>query len=115
MTPPEQRPGYTGRKDEIIFTIYYNNGLFDECDGTLDEAKAMADECAGYTQCDISIEDENREEVARRRWYGVPRKSGRPGKGISSWYGVPFDPAETETDEADVIQFGNFGFFDRWE
>lgn len=44
-----------------MFTIYYNNGLFDECDGTLDEAKAAADEGASYTQCDISIEDENRE------------------------------------------------------
>lgn len=62
-----------------MFTIYYNNGLFDECDGTLDEAKAMADECAGYTQCDISIEDENREEVARRRWYGGPVRPRRNG------------------------------------
>lgn len=86
------------RKDENMFTINYNNGFLVECDGTLDEAKAAADEGASYTQCDISIEDENREEVARRRWYGVP-----------------FDPAETETDEADVIQFGSFGFFDRWE
>lgn len=31
-----------------MFTIYYNNGLFDECDGTLDEAKAAADEGASY-------------------------------------------------------------------
>lgn len=81
-----------------MFTIYYNNGLWDECDGTLDEAKAAADESASYTQCDISIEDENREEVARRRWYGVP-----------------FDPSETEATEDDVLQFGSFGFFDRWE
>ena len=29
-----------------MFTIYYNNGLWDECDGTLDDAKAMADEGA---------------------------------------------------------------------
>lgn len=79
-----------------MFTINYNNGLWglwDECDGTLDEAKAMADECADYTQCDITIEDENHEEVARRRWYGVP-----------------FDPSETETTEDEVIQFGSFGF-----
>lgn len=80
-----------------MFTINYNNGLRDECDGTLGEAKAMADEHAGYTQCDISIEDENREEVARRRWYDVP-----------------FDPSETETAEDDVIQFGTLGFYDRW-
>ena len=57
----------------------------------------MADERAGYTQCDISIEDENREEVARRRWYDVP-----------------FDLSETETAEDDVIQFGTLGFYDRW-
>lgn len=81
-----------------MFTINYNNGLWDECDGTLDEAKAMADECVGYTQCDITIEDENHEEVAHRRWYGVP-----------------FDPSETETTEDEVIQFGSFGFYDRWE
>ena len=80
-----------------MFTINYNNGLWDECDGTLDEAKAMADEHAGYTQCDISIEDENREEVARRRWYDAP-----------------FDPSETETAEDDVIQFGTIGSYDRW-
>lgn len=30
-------------------------------------------------------------------------------------YEAKYGPAETETDEADVIQFGNFGFFDRWE
>ena len=80
-----------------MFTINYNNGLWDERDGTLDEAKAMADEHAGYTQCDISIEDETRAEVDRRRWYDVP-----------------FDPSETETAEDDVIQFGTFGFYDRW-
>lgn len=81
-----------------MFRIDYNNGLWDECDGTLDDAKAAADEGAAYTQCDITIEDENGEEVARRKWYGVQ-----------------FDPAETETTEDDVIQFGSFGFFDRWE
>ena len=98
MLPSTYRPAPRRRKDEKMFTIYYNNGLRDKCDGTLDDAKAMADECASYTQCDITIEDENREEVAHRRWYGVP-----------------FDPSETESTEDEVIQFGTFGFYDRWE
>lgn len=81
-----------------MFTIDYNTGITDECEGTLEEAKAIADEGAAYTQQDITIRDEKGVEVARRRWYGVP-----------------FDPEETECTEDDVIQFGTFGFFDEWQ
>lgn len=70
-------------------------------DGTLDEAKAGADEGAAYTQCSYCIKavDDN----------------GDPAEVICSrpWWGVEYDPDEDEDD--DVITFGKFGYFGAWQ
>lgn len=80
-----------------MYIINYNNGVKNECDGTLEQAKKMADDGAAYTQCNITIENEKGERVAGR-----------------SWWGVPYDPNETEDEEDEVIQFGNFGHYSAW-
>lgn len=41
-----------------MYYINWHNGLIDEFEGTLEEAKKSADERSAYTQCNISIEDE---------------------------------------------------------
>ncbi len=74
-----------------MYYINWNNGLIDEFEGTLEEAKEFADEYSAYTQCDISIEDENQEKILTRFWYGVQA---------------------TEEDE-DIIEIGN-GFYGSW-
>lgn len=80
-----------------MYTIDYNNGVTNTCDGTLEEAKKLADDCAGYTQRNIYILNDDGERVAGR-----------------SWYGVQFDPEETEDTEDEVIQFGTFGYYGAW-
>ena len=52
--------------------INYRTGAGNEwVDGTLDDAKRIADERPAYTQQNIMIEDENGVGIAERRWYGV--------------------------------------------
>lgn len=80
-----------------MYTIDYNNGVVNTCDGTLEDAKKLADDCAGYTQCNIYIKNDKGERVACR-----------------SWCGVPFDPEITEETEDEVIQFGSFGHYGAW-
>ena len=80
-----------------MYTIDYNNGVTNTCDGTLEEAKKLADDCASYTQRNIYILNDAGEKVAGR-----------------SWWGVPYDPNETEEEEDEVIQFGSFGHYGAW-
>ena len=83
---------------KAFYMIRYNTGAGDEeVNGTLDEAKAIADDGAAYTQQDIVIEDEDGNEVARRVWYGVELTD------------------EYMTDDEDkYITFGSFGFYAPW-
>lgn len=70
----------------------------DEYEGlTLEEVMQKADDKAAYTQQDIVIYDENKDEVARRQWYGVS----------------PL--VDVVDDDADIIQFGDFGYFGEWQ
>lgn len=78
------------------YYIRYHTGVGDEkVTGTITEAKEIADDGAAYTQQDISIEDENGNEIARRFWYGVKYN-------------------EDENDEQNPICFGDFGFYADW-
>lgn len=81
----------------MTYTINYQTGITEEIEGTLEQAKAMADEGAAYTQQDITILDEKGETVACR-----------------SWWGVAYDPDETDETEDEVIQFGSFGHYSAW-
>lgn len=80
-----------------MYTIDYNNGVVNTCDGSLEDAKKLADDCAGYSQHNIYINNDKGERVAGR-----------------SWYGVQFDPADTDETEDEVIQFGSYGYFGAW-
>lgn len=74
-----------------MFRINYQNGMIEEGFVTVEEAKAAVD--FEYTQCNVTIEDEDGDEVLRSTWYSVPA-----------------------SDEDDVIEsFGTFGFYQGWE
>ncbi len=77
-----------------MYYINWNNGLIDEFEGTIEEAKMYADENSAYTQCDISIEDENQEKILTRFWYGV-------------------QATEEDKEDEDIIEIGN-GFYASW-
>ena len=59
--------------------------------GSLYEAMKEADEHINYTQCKVSIFNDEYEEVAYREWYGV----------------------EAE-DEDGIISYGSFGYYTDW-
>lgn len=83
-------------EEEYYINFHTGAGNFTVC-GTLEDAQKEADAAAAYTQENISIEDGNGNIVAERRWYGVA-----------------FDPEESEFAEDEVIQFGDFGFYGGW-
>ncbi len=83
--------------EEKRYHICYHTGAGDDYADTLDEAMKIADEGAAYTQQDISIEDENGEEVARRRWCGVE-----------------YDEDNEDTYCEDPICFGSYGYYFDW-
>lgn len=84
---------------EWDYLVSFGTGAGDKCVfGTLDEAKEIADYGAAYTQVGYEIYDWKMKLVAYRNWRGVP-----------------FDPDLYEDgEEADVIQFGDFGYYDEW-
>ena len=67
-----------------------------EVNGTLEEAKAFADERASYTEQSIYITDEYGNSVAYRPWEGVQ-----------------FDPELEEEEE--IIDFGKWGYYGPWQ
>ena len=78
------------------YYINYHTGAGDKLiSGTLDDAKQAADSGACYTQRDITIEDEDGNEICRRRWWGVA-----------------YD--EDEGVEESPITFGAFGYYGDW-
>lgn len=79
------------------YYIDYNTGTGNEwVEGTLDEAKKTADEGAAYTGCGITITDEDGNNVAGRKWWGVEYDSD-------------------EHEDSDPIQFGQAGFYGDWQ
>ena len=80
------------------YYINYHTGAGDEwVEGSLDEAKRIADGGAAYTQEPITIEDENGVEVACRPWWGID-----------------FRPDETDESWDEIISFGSFGHYGAW-
>lgn len=80
------------------YVIDYGTGVKEIVIGTLEDAKRAADEGASYTQMSIMILDKEEKMVAVRKWYGVE-----------------FNPDLFEDGKyADVICFGDFGYFDEW-
>lgn len=80
------------------YYINYHTGAGNQTiEGSIDDAMRIADEGAAYTQERITIEDEKEREVA-----------------IRPWWGVAYDPDETEDSEDEVIQFGNYGYYGAW-
>lgn len=67
-----------------------------EVNGTLEEAKALADERASYTEQSIYITDADGNSVAYRPWEGFR-----------------FDPELEE--EAGIIDFGEWGYYGPWQ
>lgn len=79
------------------YDIKFNTGAGDfTLAGTLEEAKAAADDGAAYTQQNIEI------------YEGASLVAHRP------WIGIAFDPDVTEYTEDEVIQFGSFGHYGAW-
>ncbi len=75
------------------YYINYRTGAGDEyIEGTLDEAKKVAEDRLSYTQQDVKIQTEDGEDVAVLRWYGVA-------------------PAE---DDVVTAMFGDYGFYGEW-
>lgn len=80
------------------YYINYHTGAGNEWfEGTIEQAMERADDGAGYTQQNITIEDERGREVARR-----------------TWWGTEFNPFMAEESELDVIQFGEYGHYGAW-
>ena len=79
------------------YVIDFLNGVREEFEGSLEAAKEMADDMAGYTQQDYVICGEEGSVIVRRPWSGVA-----------------YDPEETEDTEDEVIQFGDFGYYGAW-
>jgi len=80
-----------------IYRICYHTGAGDTTAETLEEAMRIADQGAAYTQQDISIEDADGNEVARRRWCGVE-----------------YDEDDEDLYCEDPICFGSFGYYSDW-
>ncbi len=75
------------------YYINYGTGAGNELvEGTLDEAKKVAEDGLAYTQTDIRIQTEHGEDVAVLNWYGVT-------------------PNE---DDVVTAKFGDFGFYGEW-
>ena len=81
------------------YHIDYNTCAGDDYAQTLDEAKAIADRYASYTQQDIVITDWDGKEIARRRWYGVSVD----------------EDLYSDEDLDDLIRFGAYGYYDFWD
>ncbi len=81
----------------MTYYIDYQTGAGNEyVTGTLEHAKAVADDHAARTERDICIYNEADELVATRRWFGIA-----------------YDE-ETDVDVEDPITFGCQGFYDDW-
>ena len=87
------------QKGKYMYSIKFNTGAGDIAGiATMEEAIQKADEEAAYTQQDIEIINDKGKTVATRFW----RKTG-------------FKPDDYENGEnADVISYGNFGYYDEW-
>ena len=82
------------------YYINYHTGAGDRIIEAKDIYEAMdaADKGAAYTQCDITIEDDQGNMLATRRWYGVK-----------------YNQDEDYTDDGtSVIEFGDYGYYDHW-
>lgn len=75
------------------FYVDYGTGEGNEVvDGSLDDAKIIAVEGVAFTLKDVTIMDEDGNEVARLPWYGV----------------IPAD------DDVVIARFGSLGFYSYW-
>ena len=82
----------------MTYFINYHTGAGDEWfEGTLDEAKIQADADAGYTQQEITIEDEDGNTISTRRWCG----GSYDVDVLYLWFDDP-------------IVLGNLGFYSDW-
>ena len=78
---------------EKNFIIDYHTGITEKINGTVEEAKALAEKGIAYTGETISIYDESTDTlVACLTWYGVPAS------------------------DEDIVtaDFGDFGFYGEW-
>ncbi len=83
------------KKEKYI--IDFCNGITFDFVGTLEKAKKEADDRIGYTQRDVKIRNENDETIAFRRWWGIA-----------------FDSAVNDAELSEIIDFGDFGYYDNW-
>ena len=83
-----------------IYKINYHTGAGNQTieNKPLEEVMEIADKGAAYTQQNISITDENDNEVACRRWYG---------------YDIQND-IDNDIEHENPISFGTFGFYADW-
>jgi hypothetical protein len=80
----------------MTYIINGGTGAINEIEAAnLEEAKAIADKGACYTQKDYWIEDKEGNELARR-----------------GWWGVAYD--EEESDDENPICFGTNGYYSDW-
>ncbi len=80
-------------KDVTAFYVNYGTGAGDEyIQGSLDDAKKLAEEGLAYTQQSVRIKNESGKDVAVLPWY------------------------DTEPEEYDVVtaRFGDSGFYGEW-
>lgn len=82
------------------YYIDYNTGAGNEYAETLEEAKALADEGACYTQESIYIYEVDEEKETKEL------------VSLRNWNGVAYD--EDEDSAENPICFGDFGYFDDW-
>lgn len=75
------------------YFINYGTGAGnEEVDGTIEDAKRVAEDGLSYTQTDVKIQTEDGEDVAVLNWYGV----------------------QPEEDDVVTARFGDFGFYGEW-
>lgn len=88
------------KRNKIMGKYYvdYGTGASDfVIEGSLEEAMKAADESIAYTQTSVYIKDyDTHKDIAFRRWYGV-------------------SPDNNVENNKDIIDFGNFGFYDNWQ
>lgn len=75
------------------YYINYGTGAGNEfVDGTLEDAKKVAEEGLAYTQEDVKVQTEDGEDAAVLKWYGV----------------------QPEEDDVVIARFGDYGFYGEW-
>lgn len=104
--------------EKYILDLNPGRDMVEEELANLDEAKAHVDGALSYSELDVTIYDENKNELCRRRWTNMPVKYI-----IMEECPEFAEMTEEEQDkfideyvrDNDVVPFGKYGHYQAWD